>query len=553
MNLTKIRLTNFLSHKDTTVDLGDSNILVVVGSNGAGKSALVVDSVTWALFGEARNSDRSGDQLISEGADFTEVEVEFTLAGDTYSIIRGRNRNDKSYVSVFKNGKDITCDTMAETQNNIERIIGATYETFSNSVCIGQGRLSSFSSLTPREAKRVLYDVLGLSDYEEYENEARSQMKILGGKLASCESRLESMIRDIGALDNAEYRLKILSNRLASLEGILNNYKVRKSYLEQILACSVSRDKESVARLETKKGFIEGKIKELEALRAAAQSKESEFCPLCGSEWSVVSRRVAVNHLDGLIEEHVCDLTETLNSISSLCHKEYNDLETKIREANDNIKRCERILGRIRERKGYLESVIDSKVKLKTQVDDLTSDKARIADDLVVYKFLTEAFGPNGIPSIIMARALDELQVTVNEILRRLLDDRFSVEFRLDRELKGGGRADTLQTFVYDGPNARPYHNFSGGERARIDLAIRLGIAIVLSRRNNRKIGTLLIDEANESLDDEGRDRFVRLLSYLAYEFCRILVVSHTDIRDRSLDVIEVNKVDGTSRVVRRV
>jgi exonuclease SbcC len=553
MNLTKIRLTNFLSHKDTTVDLGDSNILVVVGSNGAGKSALVVDSVTWALFGEARNSDRSGDQLISEGADFTEVEVEFTLAGDTYSIIRGRNRNDKSYVSVFKNGKDITCDTMAETQNNIERIIGATYETFSNSVCIGQGRLSSFSSLTPREAKRVLYDVLGLSDYEEYEHEARSQMKILGGKLASCESRLESMIRDIGALDNAEYRLKILSNRLASLEGILNNYKVRKSYLEQILACSVSRDKESVARLETKKGFIEGKIKELEALRAAAQSKESEFCPLCGSEWSVVSRRVAVNHLDGLIEEHVCDLTETLNSISSLCHKEYNDLETKIREANDNIKRCERILGRIRERKGYLESVIDSKVKLKTQVDDLTSDKARIADDLVVYKFLTEAFGPNGIPSIIMARALDELQVTVNEILRRLLDDRFSVEFRLDRELKGGGRADTLQTFVYDGPNARPYHNFSGGERARIDLAIRLGIAIVLSRRNNRKIGTLLIDEANESLDDEGRDRFVRLLSYLAYEFCRILVVSHTDIRDRSLDVIEVNKVDGTSRVVRRV
>ena len=62
----RIRLHNFLSYRDCTVDFSGLNLAVLCGANGNGKSALL-DAMTWATWGKARG--RVEDERISIGAD----------------------------------------------------------------------------------------------------------------------------------------------------------------------------------------------------------------------------------------------------------------------------------------------------------------------------------------------------------------------------------------------------------------------------------------------------------------------------------------------------
>ena len=54
MILNKIKLENFISHKNTEIDLG-YGINVVVGPNGAGKTSILLDAISFALFNDYSN------------------------------------------------------------------------------------------------------------------------------------------------------------------------------------------------------------------------------------------------------------------------------------------------------------------------------------------------------------------------------------------------------------------------------------------------------------------------------------------------------------------
>jgi len=57
---TRIRLTNFVSHIDTIINLEQVNACVCIGPNGAGKSSAMVDSFLLAVFGkDGRKDDRT--------------------------------------------------------------------------------------------------------------------------------------------------------------------------------------------------------------------------------------------------------------------------------------------------------------------------------------------------------------------------------------------------------------------------------------------------------------------------------------------------------------
>ena len=178
-----LNVRNFMSYTDVHEPLRFDGIHVAVltGDNGHGKSALLV-AITWALWGRARA--RAVDELIHAGASEMEVEFEFELDGDTYRVIRKRQRRGKSGYSdlqfaVLADGgyKPLTERSVVETERLIERTLRMSYDTFTNSSFIQQGRADSFTINSPADRKRILAEVLELGYYDELEGRAKERFK----------------------------------------------------------------------------------------------------------------------------------------------------------------------------------------------------------------------------------------------------------------------------------------------------------------------------------------------------------------------------------------
>jgi exonuclease SbcC len=174
-------------------------------------------------------------------------------------------------------------------------------------------------------------------------------------------------------------------------------------------------------------------------------------------------------------------------------------------------------------------------------------DKAK--QDYFIYTELTNAFGKDGIPLLVIENALAELQSEVQKQLEIMTDGAVMVEFRTQKELKSGKMSDTLDILVSDREGIRDFNLYSGGERMRVALAIRLGLSKLLSRRAGKRFDILIIDEISD-LDIHGMGKFVELIHQVAQDYKQIFVVSHIDeLKDRFQQVIQVVKDKNGSKV----
>src|SRR5215475_6140142 len=185
-----LNLRNFMSYTEVHEPLRFDGIHVAVltGDNGHGKSALL-DAITWALWGRARA--RAVDELIHSGASDMEVEFEFLLDEHQYRVIRKRQRRGKSGYSDLQFAVLVvygypapTERSVSETERLIERTLRMSYETFTNSSFIQQGRADSFTTNSPAERKRILAEILELGYYDELEGRAKERFKTREAQVA---------------------------------------------------------------------------------------------------------------------------------------------------------------------------------------------------------------------------------------------------------------------------------------------------------------------------------------------------------------------------------
>src|SRR5208283_2988319 len=93
-----VELVNFISHKDTSIQLEDG-VNVFIGANGAGKSS-VIDAITYALYGEHTREDSKN--LLRRGAAEGSVSVKVGIAGREYMAERKLGRGGKFVAGTFR-------------------------------------------------------------------------------------------------------------------------------------------------------------------------------------------------------------------------------------------------------------------------------------------------------------------------------------------------------------------------------------------------------------------------------------------------------------------
>jgi DNA repair protein SbcC/Rad50 len=180
-------------------------------------------------------------------------------------------------------------------------------------------------------------------------------------------------------------------------------------------------------------------------------------------------------------------------------------------------------LGRLQQQQQNLEAL---QVQLVAQKEQMQVAKRQYK----VYQELAQAFGKNGIQALMIENVLPQLEAETNQILSRLSANQLHVQFITQRAAaskKATKLIDTLDIIIADARGTRPYETYSGGEAFRINFAIRLALARLLSQRAGTALQMLIIDEGFGTQDAEGCDRLIAAINAIASDFACILTVTH--------------------------
>jgi exonuclease SbcC len=107
---------------------------------------------------------------------------------------------------------------------------------------------------------------------------------------------------------------------------------------------------------------------------------------------------------------------------------------------------------------------------------------------------------------------------------------------------------ETLDVVVSDELGTRNYEMYSGGERFRVDFALRIALSKLLAWRAGAPLPTLFIDEGFGTQDADGRDRVLDVIKAIEDRFQRILVITHLEEIKEAFPVrIEVSRTNSGS------
>lgn len=245
--------------------------------------------------------------------------------------------------------------------------------------------------------------------------------------------------------------------------------------------------------------------------------------------------------------------------------KTLSELKEKLNEEKQAGLRLERIrhLEKINETQEKISSLggelvivssdkIDMERKLK-RIKHLKNTLIKVSNIQKAYPFLIKSFGKNGLQALIIDNILPDLEEEANKILFILSEEIIFIEFKTLKILKDEREKETLDIWIEDSVGKRLYENYSGGEKMRINLAIRIALSRFLAHKIGIKLNFLLIDEITE-LDENGVDCFLDLISKLRKEFEKIFVISHlSQLKEGFPEIIEVKKINGRSIIKERL
>jgi len=563
-----LKLHNFYSHTDTEISF-DKDIYIILGkiegtnkSNGSGKSA-ICRAIGYALYGDSTDSEKNtrslqvkGDALIYN--DETEMAVTFTfeINGNDYIIKRVLKRGTTASVYISKNGGEAIRHGVKDGQAIIEKILGASYDIFKNTSYFQQGDLNSFSKLTPKAAKDVVMSILQLDIYKDYEQVAKEKVSENKSKIQDLENRSDTLQEMIEKQEEEKVEAKYTKEDLIKVENKIKEAKFHKQ-LQKFWENSKNRN---VDFIDGRRAVIQQSLNkvDMEITLVARRTNKLEklsgvkTCPTCEQ----VLKEEDINGIVKTLKEDIVrrtpkktQLQESLNILNT-SRDEVRSYTVSLYD-EDGIIESNRKLSEI---KAELQRTKVDTSKIKELTQELGKVKGAVKKQKVIlatYKKLQEAFGRKGIPAYIIENVIPEIEETANDILKGL-ETRIRISIESQKDLKKGGKAETLDINVVTEYGERPYANYSGGEKTFIDFAIRMALAIILARRSNCKIQTLILDEFFGALDTVNRQIMANAIKYVAarFNFKRILVISHCEeLQDVCKNVIKI-AFDGSKSYV---
>jgi DNA repair exonuclease SbcCD ATPase subunit len=581
IDLKMMKLKNFLSVGNNGITMDFRKGLYRVNGenhdtgtrNGVGKSAVVCDGLIFALFGKPMRKINLPDLPNTiNGRKGLETEIHFTINGNDYIVERGIKPN---YLRLTINGKIQDEDSAKRfTQKQIDAIIDSDYNTFTHMLVISNTYSKPFLDLTSAEKRVILEDILGVSIFgkmgelakgKQTENKsdfaiAKKEYDITFASYEELKNTIRKLVEKSQVFEEQKKKdIAIIEGEITAVEEEIS---VCKSHLENDsdYAAKVDALKKHKARLDTKlqevKVSVETKKGQiLKNNQVLKQLVDSPVCSVCGTSTSDQHVEVHIELLKSEVSiatKEIENLMIEKKEVSSMIEKvvdKIDDIEKKIKLAIKNSERMKSLVDKLatlevkmtktKNEINNFKEMIDKEMlkKKKESTDELQKKLEEITKERNYLDFIRKLLSEDGVKSYIIRNLIGFWNMKVNEYLKKLNAD-FSIKFdeTLDAVIKSRNR-DELQ-----------YHSFSGGEKARIDVAILMSVLDLSKIQNSIDMNVMVVDELiDNAIDAVGREDVLKLFKQKTLaEGKSIYVISHADnlplhLFDKEVNLIKKN------------
>lgn len=384
IELKDVKLKNFMSFKEDTLELDNKGLVLIEGfnqtgdnfsSNGSGKSTLL-NAITYALYGRIGYTVKADDVINRDVGKDTSVTLNFDKGDTKYRIERYRKHSEhKNKVLLFENEKEITQKSVKDTNDLIIEIIEMDYDTYTNSIMYGQGDSIVFSQATDKQKKEILEDITNISVYNKAQEVAKEKVKEYSSNVNDNEREQEQVKQEISKLqalaEQAKETYNQTSTRILATEKEIQDVKEEiknkdfesqienlKQELEESNTDTVSALKEelddlnaieetpfnadltvvqtleeSLNKLSDAKNLINNEIHVVNSNMSRyeqemAQLDTAEFCPTCGHPLDVQHAKQEQKRLEKELQQG----KERVQELEKYIAENVTPLEQSIRE-----------------------------------------------------------------------------------------------------------------------------------------------------------------------------------------------------------------------------
>lgn len=324
-------------------DVGDSG----ESGNGAGKTT-IMQAIIFALYGTGVDKMNADEFINLQNGKLLLVELDFSVGGEDYKIIRGRKPN----IVEFYRGKgdieemeSLTRDSMRNTDADIEKVLGITIDVFTHTIFMSP-HIEPFMGMTPAKQRNMMESILKLD--------------VLVDRADTLKDVIRKEVQD---------SLKLLKRDQE--RGAYNNEKVNKQISEL-------KEKES--------SFNEDNTKELEALKrrlielqvpADAKSNLDEYND------AVVQFEGDVANLDSKLQEEQANLSLVQRNLTNLKKSRLSLIDAQKKKVEFDVKQEEQLINQ-KERLASLPKTSDLNMYLGLieECNEETSKKSKIQTEI---------------------------------------------------------------------------------------------------------------------------------------------------------------------------
>ena len=562
-----IRWKNFLStgNQYTEVALNGHSTTLIVGTNGAGKST-VLDALTFVLFNKPFRKISKGQLTNTTNEKDCKVEVEFTLSGTAWKVVRGIKPN------IFEIWKDGTVMNQFASANDQQKwleqnVLKMNFKSFTQIVILGSTAFVPFMQLTASNRREVIEDLLDIKIFSSMNNLIKDKIRVVREDIKTLELKKESLTDKVSMQENfieeleqqSKENIEDKNSRISALFVEADNYVKENEELENdVFDLTKKQETVSGATEKLRKfGGLKGKISQ----KVTTITKEHKFftentvCPTCTQHIDEDFRINKINDAQNKAKELQSGYQELEEAIKkeeerehqfTILSKEITKLTHGISKNNTRISGCQRqvrdleseiqrITEQLANRNTEHEKLATFRENLQTTYEDLISKK----ETVTYYDFSYGLLRDGGVKAEIIKKYLPLINQQVNRYLQ-MMD--FYINFQLDEEFN-----ETVESPIHEDFS---YASFSEGEKMRIDLALLFTWREVARFKNSVNTNLLIMDEVfDSSLDGFGTDEFLKIIRYVIKD-ANIFVISHkTGMEDKFENHIRFEKVKGFSRI----
>lgn len=268
----EIAVKNYRTYEEERFDFSDVTFCTINGQNGAGKSSLFMDAIIDCLYEQPREGAAAKGQKEvpwlrkDEKARSGSISFTFKIGEHMFRVVRTRTKSGKPTLNLseYVDGawEDRSREKVADTQEEIENLIGMDCTTFQSCALIMQDNYGLFLQATKDKRMEIFSNLLGLGIYAEMEGIAKDKVqdlrRIVAGKRNEIETHLAT-IREIGnpgeELEAERESLRQLGEKKAE---VVSQLKIIQSELS-----AAQKAKERCDSIEEEIASTQSKVKAL--------------------------------------------------------------------------------------------------------------------------------------------------------------------------------------------------------------------------------------------------------------------------------------------------